>query len=159
MLGGIKLANEFVILKDTPWCIIIRSENKTRIGKTDRSLAVCFRKEDPIFKKIRFETNYIYSVCLLPNAIAGNHYHKEKREIFYCPFEQTVKIFLENPANGERCTFTLSNTLESKYIELIYIKPGIAHSVQNLSSQNSSLMVFSSIEEHNPEDDYEYKVI
>ncbi len=140
-------------------CLIITSENKIRPEKADRSLAVCFRKEDPIFRTIGFETNYIYNVCFPSGAIAGNHYHKNKREIFHCPFGQSVMVVLENPETTERKTIILSNGLRSKFIGLIYIKPGIAHAVRNLSSQDSSLIVFSNIEEHDPMDDYFYKVI
>ncbi|MCK5466691.1 WxcM-like domain-containing protein [Candidatus Parcubacteria bacterium] len=159
MLGGIKLADEFIILENTPLCMIIGSKNKVRPGKTDRSLAVCFRKEDPIFKKIGFEINYIYSVCLPPETIAGNHYHEEKREIFYCPFGQLMIVSLEDPKTTKRKEVLLSNKIGSEYIKLIYIKPGIAHSVINTSDQISSLMVFSNIEEHNPEDDFPYEVL
>ena len=156
--GGIK-TNEFEILENMSLCLIIGSKNKSGLKRTDRSLAVCFRKEDPIFKEIKFETIYIYSVCLPSGAITGNHYHKVKREIFYCPFGQSVIVALENPATKERKVVMLSNRLESKFVKLIYIKPGIAHAVRNLSGQDSSLMVFSDIEEHHEKDDYEYPVI
>jgi len=156
--GGIE-TNEFRIVEDTSLCLIIASENKIRPGKADRSLAVCFRREDPIFKKIEFEVNYVYSVCLPSGAIAGNHYHRIKREIFYCPFGQSVIVILENPATKERKVVTLSNELGSKSVELIYIRPGIAHAVRNLSNRDSSLVVLSDIREHYEEDDYEYRVI
>ena len=68
-------------------------------------------------------------------------------------------VVLENPKTVERKTIMLSNELGSKSVELIYIKPGIAHTVRNLSNRDSSLVVLSNIREHYNEDDYEYRVI
>lgn len=138
--------------------MIIASENKQRPGKKNRVLSLNFREEDPIFKKIGLKNRYTYSVGLLPGATAGNHFHKEKKELFYCPYDQEVEITLEDPKTKRRKIVKVSNKIKNKYIILVYIKLGIAHSVKNVSARISSLTVLSNVIEHNDADDHPYRV-
>lgn len=113
------------------------------------------------------EANYIYNVGLYPGASAGNHFHKNKKEIFYCPIGQKVEIVLENPKTGIREVIKVANMISDYNSILVYVKLGIVHTVINKSSWItrlinkifrsvgvSSIMVFSNVPELDERDDY-----
>ena len=167
-------------LKETPLCTIFQTENKYRIGKPNRFLAVWFQEINELFEEMAIgKIRYVYAVYLLPGAKAGNHYHPKnengkgtKEEIFYCPPGQKIKIFLADPETGRKQTVVLSSKFGDIFTEFVYIKPGIAHTVKNERSLLiklinkvfksvgiASVIVFSNIDDHNPDHDIEYEVI
>lgn len=150
--------NEFKIIKENKLCIIFSSVNKRRPGKPNRSLVVAFRKLDELFKQLNMEVNYIYNVGLYPGATAGNHFHKNKKEIFFCPIGQEVEIVLMNPESGEKEIIRSKNTIEDEEAILVYVKLGTAHAVTNKSKVVSGIMVFSNIEELDENDDFPHQI-
>jgi len=167
-------------LLDTPLCTVFQTENKYRAGKPNRFLVVWFQEINKLFEEMAIgKIRYVYAVYLLPEAKAGNHYHPKdkngrgtKEEIFYCPPGQKINIFLEDPETKRKQTVVLSSRFGDKFTEFVYIKPEIAHTVENKQSfliklinkvfksiGIASVIVFSNIDDHNPDHDIEYKVV
>lgn len=104
--------------------------------------------------KETFVPTYAYLNYIGPNDVAGNHFHKIKKEIF-CPFGE-LELHLENPKTGKKQLLKISIG-NKKFYEMIYIPPEIAHAVRNPTNQFVPLVVLANKPDSN-EDSYIHKV-
>ncbi len=73
-----------------------------------------------------FLNRYSYTVFFKKSqAVAGNHYHKIKQELF-TPLAGKFTIFLEDTKTKKKEKILMDSSLH----ETIYIKVGIAHAVR-----------------------------
>lgn len=102
--------------------------------------------------------SFSYTVFIDPGQFAGNHFHHEKAEVFI-PLRE-AEIHLENPQTKERVVIKIENNPKTKNtVELIAIKPGIAHTVKNPSPEHTlELIVLANTSKMGP-DDFDYKII
>lgn len=125
-----------------------------RQGKPSRYLSVfdLAMISDQIGQKVEV----VYVANLDPGGVAGNHYHKEKVEMFTC-LHGEVNVLLADLETGERAEVTLSADLESKDNVGLYIPANVAHAVKNQTGAIARLGVFAN---HGPRvegDDFEYQ--
>lgn len=119
--------------------------------KPGRTLGVLWDARRPLIKE--FTNNYSYAVTFGKQGdVAGNHYHKEKQELFY-PLAGDFTVFLENINTKEREELPL--TTESH--QVLYIKQGIAHVV--CAKTDSAILLVTASSPGTEEDEYSYKIL
>ncbi len=101
---------------------------------------------------------FIYHNTMLPEVVAGNHYHKKKKEVFMCTYGELEAVLLD-PKSGARVTKRLSSNPKSPDNILLYVPLGIAHAVRNVDDQTSVLTVFSNMDKGYEKDTIAYKVL
>ncbi len=110
--------------------------------------SVTFLRKDQLPKgKTGF--GQIYIVFIAPSTIKGNHYHTKKHEWITCA-EGEVKVTLKDRKNGTTEEIALSG--EEKPLRRLYIQPGVAHAIENISSKRALVVEYSS-EQFQPEAD------
>lgn len=120
--------------KKTKLAKLISLKTREIPEKPGRSLCVSFDTRFPLIKG--FTPKYIYWVRFAKAGnYAGNHYHREKAELFY-PISGKFKVCLENPNSHSRETIKLDS---EKHV-VLHIHPGIAHKVVS-ESDNAILLV------------------
>lgn len=122
-----------------------------RTNKPNRVLSIFDVKSINNFLKGDFDTVYVNSMN--SGAVAGNHYHKEKQEVFACIYGE-LKIYFENIITKEKKVYLL----KAGEPTLLRVESGVAHAVENISKETSHLIVFS-IGKPKDEDAFEYKII
>ncbi len=103
---------------------------------------------------------YPYLVRLQPQSEpAGNHYHKQKKEIFIC-VEGSLQIFFEDITTREHEEICLSaDDVRPTTSEIALIVPvGVAHAVKNIGTRSATLLVLATQKAREPEDDFTYIV-
>ena len=73
------------------------------------------------------ETGEVLCVTINPGKSRGNHYHKEKKELF-CFLEGNAKLKMRNIKTGEKEEYDLSGDK----LQVLEIFPGWTHSVENI---------------------------
>jgi len=81
------------------------------------------------------EIKQIYFTTIKPGKVRGNHYHKKKVD-WLCVVKGKAKISVLNPANGEKKEILVNG----KKPKIIKLKPGIAHAVKNIGSEDVHLI-------------------
>lgn len=105
--------------------------------KPGRSLRVTFDTRFPLIKD--FKPEYIYTVEFNePGSQAGNHYHREKSELFY-PVAGDFEVHLQDTQSRKSETITL----RAENHVALYIKPGIVHKVVSKNKDAKLLVVAS----------------
>jgi len=111
------------------------------------------------FKPVGFKGKLIYKNRIGPGIIAGSHYHKKKKELFFVL------------SKGGKLTFSFTRVKDQKKIEVeldastieidgmryslaLYLNPGIAHDVANHGKRNRILLAVVADRSHNSSDDY-----
>lgn len=100
----------------------------------------------------------IYTNNMEPGAIAGNHYHKSKREAFRAAHGR-LEIALLDIDTQERRTLFLDSDPGSPDFACIVVPFGVAHAVRNVGSSIARLDVFATDEPRKAEDDFAYDVL
>lgn len=119
-------------------------------GKEGRQLLVNFDKRFPLIEG--FEINYSYTVRFLEkDNIAGNHYHKIKRELMI-PQAGAFEFKLKDIHGGE--TKTLQICAEDNAV--LQVNPEVAHSVRALE-KGAVLLVLANAP-NNDGDEFEHSV-
>ena len=77
------------------------------------------------------EKGEVIFLSIYPGKIRGNHYHKEKRELF-CVVEGNAKFRIRNVKTGESKEYELSGDK----LEIIEILPWWTHSVENVGKSD-----------------------
>lgn len=122
----------------------------------ERGSLVDFLKRDELEEEyIKFGQMY-YVTFDKPEAIRGNHFHKEKDEWFVVG-SGTVKVTLEDVETKLRASFILDG--DGKNYTRLRIKPNIAHSFKNIT-ENAIMINYASkpYSKENP-DTYDYKLV
>lgn len=103
--------------------------------------------------------NIIYTNNMDPGAIAGNHYHKEKRECFRVA-EGEVLVYLEDVETRESQMVRLSSDpTDAEAFKMLVIPLGVAHAVVNVSEGVGKLDVYANHAPRIASDDFRYEVI
>jgi dTDP-4-dehydrorhamnose 3,5-epimerase-like enzyme len=100
----------------------------------------------------------LYTNNMDPGAVAGNHFHKLKREAFRAAHGR-FEIALVDVDTGERHTFLLDSDPESPDHACIIVPQGFAHAVRNVGRAVARLDVFATDEPRKPADDFSYDVL
>ena len=87
----------------------------------------------------------IYSFSINPGVSRGHHFHKVKKEWFFCTFGQ-VTVYLKDIET--QCVYVEELTAFDG--KLIYVPPCLAHCVQNKSKDQMAVMVSYSSRIHDP---------
>lgn len=94
-----------------------------------------------------------YLVTLLPGAVAGNHYHRIKRELIVC-IRGAVAVVLEDVGSKERARVELNGDECSGVVVPILT----AHSVLNQEQDEAEILVFATRKAREQGDDFEYLI-
>ncbi len=89
-----------------------------------------------------------------PGVVAGNHWHREKRELFAC-VRGVISVHFAHPETGDRAEHTL---VASDKGQGIVVPSGIAHAVKNCGETFADLLVFATGEPRGG-DDVDFVVI
>lgn len=92
----------------------------------------------------------VYTITLHPGAVAGNHFHKGRREVMVC-IAGHVELRTEDVQMQDQSTFDLSPG-EDGY-PYFCIQENVAHAVRNLSDGDSVVLVFTTVEPRINKDD------
>ncbi|MFH2063116.1 MAG: WxcM-like domain-containing protein [bacterium] len=89
---------------------------------------------------------------------AGNHWHREKRELFLC-LQGELRVSTVDISTGriERRILTSYPRHGERLIRALYIPTGTPHAVRSLTP-DSILLVLANQPPRTPEDDHEYTV-
>ncbi len=90
--------------------------------------------------KLMFVPKFAYLNYIGPGDVAGNHYHKNKKEIF-CPLGN-LELILVGPKNGKKKIIKM-NIGTKNYYKMYYIPPFIPHAVRNTTKRFQSLVVLT----------------
>ncbi len=124
---------------------------KQRLSKPGRELIVGYNNAIPLASGLK--SNYIYLVRFFEKGnVAGNHYHKEKRELLI-PVNGEMEVHLENVETKEREKIIIN----SKQPVAIDVPTGIAHAIKSTKEGDIFLVVASN--QSNDEDEISYQVI
>jgi len=100
-----------------------------------------------------FNRVYSYLVLIEPSKTRAKHYHNKKEE-WLCICSGKIELILEDIKTKKRETLILDS--DSENYDIIYIPPGVAHAVKNISGNKASAVIFSKTPE-DPNDTFEYK--
>jgi len=110
-----------------------------------------------ISEQIGQKVEVVYIANLDVGGVAGNHYHKEKVEMFVC-LHGEVQVLLVDVETGEKKELTLSAAVDDEHNVGLFIPANVAHTVKNTAEEMSRLAVFAN---HGPRvegDDFEYQI-
>jgi len=128
--------------------ILFELKPRNNPNKPGRELYVVYDKRYPIVPE--FEINYEYFVEFQDKgSVAGNHYHKTKREIFI-PISGDFEVLLIDLATKETKTIDLK---ESDH-KALYIPTMIAHRVTSKNEKSKLLVLATSPNEDDDEFGY-----
>lgn len=99
----------------------------------------------------------VYHNTLLPAAVAGNHYHGKKVEVFMCSYGE-LRITLFDREHNAHTRLKLSANPESQDNHFLLVPAGVAHAVKNSTDQLAIITVFTNAETHD-EDTFPYKLM
>ena len=135
---------------DTKLSTVFEINPRQSPDKPGRSLSVVYDQSLPIVEC--FENRYSYIVSFEKSGEkAGNHYHQSKQEIFV-PAVGNFKIILEDINTKIREELSLKSCDH----QVMYIRPGIAHTVV-ADSEVCSLLVLASFP-NNQSDEFFYQL-
>ena len=119
--------------------------------KPGRSLVITWDKRLPLVEG--FENSYSYLVTFAGKGnLAGNHYHKEKTELF-TPVIGDFTIILEDIETKEREEITIS----TKDHPVVYIPKGIAHTV--VADSDIAVLLVTASYPGTEGDEFPYKLL
>lgn len=103
--------------------------------------------------------NTVYTNVMNPSAIAGRHYHKEKRECFRVA-EGEVLVVLEDVETRDRRVVRLSaDPSDVDAFKMLVIPLGVAHAVINLGDTVAKLDVYANHAPRIASDDFSHEVV
>lgn len=105
--------------------------------------------------KTLFLPGFVYLNYIGPGDVAGNHYHKNLKEIF-CPLGN-LDLFLRDTKLNKTIHIKMSVGTKSKYI-MYYITPMTPHAVVNNTKKFMPLVILTNKKDDHS-DTYKYKVI
>lgn len=118
--------------------------------KPGRELVVTHDDRFPLVEG--FRSHYSYFVRFLEAGnTAGNHYHKEKHELFV-PIVGEFTVRLEDPESKEQETLTL----RTEDYAVFYVRPGISHAVT--SKEKGGVLLVIATSPNSEEDEYPYEI-
>ncbi len=118
--------------------------------KPGRELVVIYDKRFPLAKN--FQANYSYFVKFLEKGnSAGNHYHKQKQEIFTA-IQGRFIVKLEDIKTKK--SFEL--TLDSEDYTALHIPPEISHKVT--AAESNTTLLITATSPNSKEDEFPYKI-
>mgnify|MGYP001567053970 CR=1 FL=1 len=116
--------------------------------KPGRKLSVVWDSRVPLVEG--FENNYTYTVEFANiESVAGNHYHKKKKELFY-PVVGDFDVILEDIETKEKEQLTLS----SKDHRVLLVNPPTAHVV--IAKTHPAILLVTATYPNNKEDEFKY---
>lgn len=126
--------------------------------KLERPLIVVDNKR--IINAFQAVPSIAYFVPITPGMVAGNHYHKEKQEVFVV-LRGTLKIGFcdaNNPDDRGEEILT-SNPDDDGEFHGLYVPTMVAHAVKNIGDEPAQLAVFATGHPRVKEDDFELVVL
>lgn len=118
--------------------------------KPGRELVVPYDFRFPLIQG--FNPTYIYYVRIFEQgSVAGNHYHKKKKEIFV-PISGNFELFLKSVITDERERHSL-NSLDNV---AFYIPTRVAHTI--VPSQESGVFLVLATSPNTEDDEFKYVV-
>lgn len=98
--------------------------------------------------------SYPYCVKIEPGAVAGNHWHKVKREAFVV-LHGRLRLTLVDPNNpDDRDSMVLKDDGT-----VVVLRAQIAHAVENIGRDTAVLWVFATRPAREPDDDFHFEVV
>jgi hypothetical protein len=117
---------------------------EVRKGHSDRWLT---RLPLPRVERLLGEScTFLYHNTLRPGAIAGNHYHRRKHEVFLCSYGE-LEVGVLNPETGMSEVVMLSANPASPYNVLMTFPRCWPHAVRNPTDELAIVTVFAN---HDP---------
>lgn len=118
-----------------------------RRSRPGRELLVIY---DQRFPFIEFDLRYAYYVRFLEkDNVAGNHYHKQKAELFI-PLQGEFEVFLEDVASKKNEALHMS----ARENTAVYVKTGVFHKVTSKGAEGVLLVMASNPSQDNDEITY-----
>lgn len=137
--------------RKTKLATIYKLNPRDRKDKPGRLLKVLWDVRMPYVAG--FDNRYSYTVLFKKSqAVAGNHYHKIKQELF-TPLNGKFSIFLEDVKTKKKETILM----DAKNHEMIYIHVGIAHAVR--AEGSGAILFVAATSPGVEEDEITYKLI
>lgn len=99
---------------------------------------------------------FIYNNTIKPGAVAGNHYHLKKHEVFLCSYGE-LEVTIADPATGTKETVKLSADPASPDNVFMTFPRGWVHAVKNSTAGLAVLTVFAN-HDPSPEDEIPFVV-
>ncbi|ODS40623.1 hypothetical protein BEH94_00245 [Candidatus Altiarchaeales archaeon WOR_SM1_SCG] len=87
-----------------------------------------------------FNCVHSYLVSIEADKTRAKHYHNKKEE-WLCICSGKIELILEDITTNKRKTLILNSNSEN--YDIIYIPPGVAHAVKNISGNKASAVIFS----------------
>ncbi len=126
-------------------------DSRRNPDKPGRELIVPYDSRFPLMPD--FAPSYIYSVRIFEKgSVAGNHYHKKKREIFF-PLAGDFELFLESVQTHEKEKHSL-NSLDNV---AFFIPTEVAHAI--VPKQDSGVFLVLATSPNTEDDEFRHKVI
>ena len=127
-----------------------------RRNHADRYLVVVTLAE--VSEKLGEPVRVVYTNNMNPGAIAGNHYHKHKRECFRSAHGR-MEVHLVDINTQERRVVVLDADPESSDHLCLIVPAGVAHAVRNIGADIARLDVYATDEPRKPSDDFAFPVL
>lgn len=123
--------------RDTKLSRVFAMDVRANAEKPGRSLAVVWDERASFVEG--FENRYSYVVSFSESGnMAGNHFHKEKEELFY-PLLGEFTVFFEDVQSGVREEIVM----KTEDHEVLFVPKGIAHTVR-AETDHAILLVVAS---------------
>ncbi len=137
--------------RKTKLATIYKLNPRDRKDKPGRILEVLWDRRKPYVSG--FDNRYSYTVIFKKSkAVAGNHYHKIKQELF-TPLSGKFSIFLEDIKTKTKETVEM----DARDHEMIYIHVGLAHAVR--AETKDAILFVSATAPGLEEDETPYKLV
>jgi len=137
--------------RQTELATVYKLNPRDRKDKPGRILEVLWDDRKPYISG--FDNRYSYTVLFKKSkAVAGNHYHKIKQELF-TPLSGKFSIFLEDIKTKERETILM----DAEDHEMIYVHVRIAHAVR--AENKGAILFVAATSPGIEEDEIPYKLI
>lgn len=128
-------------------------------GRQDRTLT---QFDLPALGKLLgAEPLYPYLVTMLPGpAVAGNHSHLHKEEIFVC-VRGSLRIAVQDPFRKtiSEIVLTADDEIPAPALQAVIVRSGHGHAVQNVGDGVAVLLVLATRIARDPDDDLFVEVI
>lgn len=122
--------------------LVQRHRVDVRAGKPGRYLSVFAL--DEIARYLNGIPNHVYTNAIDPGAVAGNHYHRRKREAMVCVAGEVDLYLREVADDGSLGPVEIVKLAPSANgYDLVLVLPMVAHAVVNRSRQPATVMVFA----------------
>lgn len=98
-----------------------------------------------------------YRVTIEDPVVAGNHFHRKKKEVIEVAYGEARAVF-EDPETKQRWEFELSHRTDAGLAQAVAVPLGIAHAIVPKTTP-LMLLVWATDPAREPSDDFDYQVV